>query len=96
MGDRGVPQGPGGQAGQEAAPPQMMIPTTVPLVPLPAGFNVAPLRANDGSPQVLLQLQTPAGVNVGWLSPEEADRLAHLLRNTATRARSGLVLPGDV
>jgi hypothetical protein len=71
----------------------MALPTTVPVMPIPVAFTVSPVDMPDGKKLVAVNTQTPSGIHVVFIDADTADALAHHLRNAATRARSGLVMP---
>lgn len=70
--------------------------------PVPTSFTTGSVDADDGSTWVVLQIQTPAGVGMYFLSPEAAVQVGNALRAEGKKGigprlvtpTNSLVVPG--
>lgn len=75
--------------------PQQIMPQ-----PVPTSYAVNSLQGPDGTPLVVLQVQTPVGFAVYFMSRDDALGLASILKQQAQQGPklvtppSGLVVPG--
>jgi hypothetical protein len=67
---------------------------TVPLQPVPTLVTVGQCQNAQGT-MVILQMATPVGLAVYFLTPDAAIQVGQTLRQCGKASKSGLVLPGE-
>lgn len=63
--------------------------------PVPTAFSVGTVRADDGTPVVVLQVQTPVGNAVYFLDPGIAVGVGNALRAEGKAGVSRLAVPNN-
>ncbi len=84
-------------AAVEEGPPVLEGVPVIPLViqpcPVPTAVNLGSAQAPDGSPLIVIQIHTPAGVGVYFLPRENALELASAMRKQAQQGPKLLTPP---